>query len=96
MKQEITEGIKIFLISLSVTAGIMLLCSFLFGCTSVPPKMDIIFWAGDSSKDGITRAQESRTIECDEAEIDDYACLTYEDVKKMFDTMNRCQDWGGE
>jgi hypothetical protein len=82
----------------------MWVCSFLLllwlmtlgGCASQPmPKVDVSFWAGDSVNSGISRSQEKKTIACSAPEIDQYACLTYLDIKKIFSAMLQCQKWGG-
>lgn len=63
------------------------------GCKSAMPPVDVSFWAGDSAKEGITRSQESKTIACSDPAMDDYVCLSYEDVKKLFSILLQCQQW---
>lgn len=63
------------------------------GCKSSMPPIDVSFWAGDSAKDGVTRTQENKTIECKDPEFDELVCLTYEDVKKIFAVLLQCEQW---
>src|ERR1700689_1859763 len=63
------------------------------GCKTNPPAIDVTFWAGDSSKTGVTRAQDNQTLSCGSASFDDYACLTYEDIRKIWDALLLCEKW---
>lgn len=63
------------------------------GCKESIPPIDATFWAGDSKNIGITRAQDSKTIQCNQAEFDQYVCLSYDDVKKIYDTLLQCKEW---
>lgn len=54
-------------------------------------QLEIRAFAGDSAKLGITRAQEKKTISCKDTEIDDYICLSYEDLEKIFNQLKRLQ-----
>lgn len=54
-------------------------------------RLEIKAFAGDSASHGITRAQSKTTIKCDSAEIDDYICLSYEDLEKIFSQLKRLQ-----
>lgn len=74
------------------------LCLFISGCPAavVPlPKIDVTTWAGDSFHEGISRGQEDRTISCSDRQIDEYVCMTYVDLRKIYNTMLQCKDWGG-
>jgi hypothetical protein len=64
------------------------------GCASnnMPP-IDVSFWAGNSSVAGVTRAQEGKTLECNDPEFDNYTCLTYADLQKIYHTMLECKQW---
>lgn len=64
------------------------------GCSHNVPAIDVTFWAGDSAHSGISRSQESKTISCTDGLFDDYACLTYRDVQKIYATMLTCKNWG--
>lgn len=65
------------------------------GCTkNQMPAVDVSFWAGDSEAVGIVRAQENKVIACAQAEFDQYACLTYADIKKLYAAMLQCKEWG--
>lgn len=76
-------GLSIVFVSLSLPA-----------CTHPMPAVDVTIWAGDSAKSGITRAQENRTLACAEPDFDEYACLTYQDIKKLYAMMLQCKEWG--
>lgn len=54
-------------------------------------RVELKAFAGDSSSHGISRAQEKKTIKCDSPEIDEYICLSYEDLKKIFNQLKRLQ-----
>jgi hypothetical protein len=67
----------------------------LSGCHTGIPKIDAEFWAGDSKSKGISRKQEGQTIPCDDPVIDDYVCLSYEDLQKIYHTLLQCKQWSG-
>lgn len=76
-------------------AGIILMLITLPGCRSgAIPKVDVSFWAGDPAMDGISRAQEDQTISCRDAEFSEFVCMTYADLRKLYDTMLMCNEWG--
>lgn len=78
-------------------AGVtMILISLSQGCVTPPPPMDVTFWAGDPDKGGISRSQENKTIGCHEPEFNDYACLTYADMQKIYATILKCKQWSVE
>lgn len=74
--------------------GILTIVFITSGCSHNVPKIDVSVWAGDSAKNGISRAQEGRTIECTDPSFDAYACLTYTDIQKIYSTILQCQQWG--
>lgn len=74
--------------------GVLLIAWALSGCKSPDmPRVDVKFWAGDSANDGISRSQEGKTISCASPEFDEMACLTYTDMKKIFDLLLQCERW---
>lgn len=80
---------------LLLVAAVFVIVLSLSGCANHPPKVDVSFWAGDSAKDGISRAQENKTMPCADPEFDNYVCLSYEDLKEIFDAMLLCKQWSG-
>lgn len=73
---------------------IFFLCLSLPGCKSPEmPKIDVSFWAGDSANEGIARSQENRTMACSSSDFDDMVCLSYEDVRKIYDLLLQCERW---
>lgn len=74
-------GLIIFILTIPGCAG-----------THLPP-IDASFWAGDSAKNGISRSQENRTLECKDPSFDNYTCLSYQDIQKIYDTMLECKEW---
>ncbi len=90
MKQSIKESLFCLLLGLSIIG--YMLC--LHGCRSAPiPKIDVQTWAGDSANGGISRSQENKTIRCDEPSMDNYVCMSYEDLKEIVTTMLQCKEW---
>lgn len=74
---------------------LILIAMYCAGCPGAEmPNIDIQMWAGDSSRSGITRSQEEKTLSCEDPQFDEFVCLTYEDLKKMYSTMLRCKKWG--
>jgi len=69
----------------------------LMGCKhpDMPP-VDVTFWAGDSAHEGVTRKQEGKTIKASDEAFDDLACLSYLDVRKIYDVLLSCKDWGDQ
>lgn len=86
MRVRIEEGnakasIFCFLLGLSIIFFLVLNQ----GCATRSPSVDVSFWSGDSLKVGITRAQPGgRTISCSDLEFNSYVCLTYDDVRKLY------------
>jgi hypothetical protein len=73
---------------------LFLFLPFLIGCPGTEmPKIDISLWAGDSNRDGITRAQEDRSMGCQEKYFDEFVCLTYDDLKVIYATLLKCKKW---
>lgn len=64
------------------------------GCSYPMPKVDVTFWAGDPSIDGVSRAQDNEHMVCSDQKFEDYACLTYADIKKLYAAMLQCKEWG--
>ncbi len=62
-------------------------------CATVPPKVDVKIWAGDSKNAGLTRSQDNETIKCTDPRVDRLAGLSYEDVRKLFDLIWSCKSW---
>lgn len=76
-------------------------------CRSTPPAIDVSIWAGDSTKSqhnepsctgAISRAQDGLSISASSPAFDDYACLSYADLKKIYNLILQCKEWprGGE
>lgn len=63
-------------------------------CSTNIPKIDVTMWAGDSAKAGVTRAQEHKTLACIDPQFDDYVCMSYSDVKRIWSTLLQCKNWG--
>lgn len=88
--EELKATFFLFLFGLGIIFFIMTLP----GCASTtPPPIDVQFWAGDSIEEGISRTQEKRFIECKASEFDEYVCLTYDDLKKIYEALLQCEDW---
>lgn len=66
------------------------------GCRTTVPKIDVQTWAGDSEHAGITRSQENKTIECKDPKMDEFVCVSYEDLKKIYETFFLCKQWTGD
>ena len=81
---------------LTKTAIKLLLILGLAGCRSAPPKVDLKIYAGDSARAGVTRKQSDETISCADPKIDELGCMPYEDIKKLFDLLWACKQWGPE
>lgn len=80
---------------LSLGLSIIYISLNFLGCASQPmPAVDVKVWAGDSAKAGISRAQEQLTLACIEPDFDEYACLSYQDIKKLYAAMLQCKEWG--
>lgn len=73
--------------------GVALIFWSLTGCKAPMPAIDVEFWAGDASQAGVTRRQEDHTLACADPEFDQYVCLTYKDIQKIFDTLLQCEEW---
>lgn len=89
-KQKKLVALGCFLGGILIVLGVLLMP----GCASnnMPP-IDVSFWAGNSSEAGITRTQENKTIDCKSPEFDNYTCLTYADIGRIYDTMLECKQW---
>lgn len=89
MKDEFKASLLCLLLGISIIIYLLALS----GCRTAIPPMDVKFWAGDSHKSGITRSQDKTTLECSQPEFDQYVCLSYDDVKEIFNTMLKCKNW---
>lgn len=63
------------------------------GCSSAMPKTEILTWAGDPLNDGISRAQESKLLQCSNSQFSGYVCMTYDDLVKLYSTLLLCKTW---
>lgn len=64
------------------------------GCQTAP-KVNVHWYAGDSANAGISRAQDHVTIKATSPQIDQMACLSYEDLKALYKTyIFGCSYWG--
>ena len=77
--------LKIYLISLSSI--------LLFGCPNSMPPFDGKWYAGDSVRAGIARSQSDEFIPANSPDFDNYACMSYDDIKKLILIINSCQSW---
>lgn len=71
--------------------GLTIICWILSGCETAPPKMDVKFWAGDSAKAGITRAQNASTLSCSDPKFDEFVCLSGPDFVKLSESFAGCE-----
>jgi hypothetical protein len=81
----------------AIKQGLLLIFIAIYcaGCPGAEmPNIDVSLWAGDSSRSGVTRSQEEKTLSCEDPQMDEFVCLTYEDLKKIYSTMLRCKKWG--
>lgn len=90
-----TKVVKKRLLKLKI-GYITLLLSLMTGCKTEMPKVDIELWAGDSHRAGVTRSQEEKTIACNDEQMDEFVCLSYADLKKIYSTLLKCKKWGTE
>jgi hypothetical protein len=58
------------------------------------PEIQIKTWAGDYREGAIVRAQDNAKVSCRDSYFDNYVCLSYEDLKKIYETLLICKDWG--
>lgn len=86
---------------LMIFFGVILIC-FVIGqaeaastcsVTKKIPKIDVAIWAGDSASGSIVRNQDQRAIACREPAFDQYTCMTYDDLKKIYSTLLKCKKW---
>ena len=76
---------------------LILISLLLTACPSAPiPKINVSLWAGDSERQGITRAQEKKTMACSDPQMDEFVCLTYEDLRRIYGLVLSCQKWGAQ
>ncbi len=62
-------------------------------CSTKPPAIDIELWAGDSATSSIVRKQNSASIECRDVKFDDFVCVSYDDLAKVYSTIQKCKKW---
>ena len=71
---------------------LILASAFMISCATGPiPKVNIKTWAGDSSRGAIRRSQDPDQISCTDPRFDSYACITYSDVRSLYDALQSCQ-----
>lgn len=83
---------SVFLFSLGLT--IVYIALHLSGCSYPVPKVDVTFWAGDSAHASIRRSQDEEQIFCSDPKFDEYAALSYQDIKNIYEAMLQCKEWG--
>lgn len=83
---------SIGLLAVGIAFGLSILLS---GCKTAMPVIDITTWAGDSQNEAISRKQENKMIQCHEPEFDDFVCIHYSDLNKIYNAMLQCKQWGG-
>lgn len=67
---------------------------FIINCGKSPmPEIDITSWAGDSYTATIIRGQDKEFIACNDPRFNAYICMTGVDIKKIYDTLQRCKSW---
>ncbi len=91
MKQQ---KIRLIFVALYIGVTLTFLMLALTSCKNPIPKINTFLWAGDSDREGITRAQDHLTISCGEPAFNDYVCLTYNDLTQIYRTFFKCKDWG--
>ncbi len=57
------------------------------------PSINVETWAGDSANDAITRKQDARSIRCTMPDFDNYVCLSYTDLKAIYEVIQECKQW---
>jgi len=67
---------------------------FIEGCGGRIPSWDGKIFAGDSEREALVRAQSNEVIECKDNRFDDYMCMSYDDLKKFYETyVLGCKEW---
>ena len=89
-KTERTLGLVYFVFTLMI-----ILITTTGGCPHKVkiPKIEISLWAGDSEREAISRSQESKSISCKDPRIDEFVCLSYDDLKNIYSTFLKCETW---
>lgn len=59
------------------------------------PAIDIRLYAGSPEKGGIERAQDKEVISCVEPRFNEFTCLTYSDLRRVYEILLQCRDWDG-
>jgi hypothetical protein len=63
------------------------------GCSSNIPAIDVTLWAGNSTQESISRSQSNQNLLCKDPDFDNYVCMTYSDLQKVYETMLKCKQW---
>ena len=73
---------------------IAILCLGNQECQSEPrPKWTAKFWTGSANYKGIVSSRRE-LVTCDQPMIEDFVCVTYDDLKKLeTEVLNRCERW---
>lgn len=86
-RQSLKTCFAILSLSLSVSS-----CGH--GGGGVMPALDIKLYAGSPARGGIERAQDNEVLTCTDPRFNQYACLSYADLRKIYATLQRCESWG--
>jgi hypothetical protein len=91
--QRTPQQLKTFIRTAAALSGVIA-ALWLSGCKNTPPKFDGKFWAADSERGSIRRAQENSEITCKDPAFDDYLCMSYADHKRWYETyVLGCERW---
>jgi len=63
------------------------------GCATQRPSIDVSTWAGDSKNEGVSRAQDKKTVMCSDPAFDQMVCMSYEDLTKLYLVFSQCGSW---
>lgn len=72
----------------------LILSISLAACNNKIPVWDAHFYAGNSRTGSIDRAQSGQSISCEDPRMDQMVCLSYADLKKGYNILLQCKDWG--
>lgn len=73
-----------------ITSAIPLMGS---NCSQPIPAIDIKIWSGDAEHGSIRRAQIGEELLATDPRFNQYSCMTYDDLKKIYDTLLQCKKW---
>lgn len=81
--------------SLMYLNTILITSALLMGsnCSQPIPSIDVKIWSGDAERESIRRAQVGEEILASDPRFNNYSCMTYEDLKKVYDTLLQCKRW---